>query len=429
MVSSDSASSHPGPQVASAALADPGPLDIAAIRDQFPILGIEINGKPLIYLDNAATSQKPQTVIDALVDYYQSSNANVHRGVHTLSQQATDIYEETREKARAFINARDAREIIYVRGTTEAINLVASSYGRANIGDGDDVIITAMEHHSNIVPWQILCDERGANLKVIPMNDDGDLLIDEFEKLLGPRTKFVSVVHQANSIGTVNPVKQIVEMAHAHGAVVLVDGAQSAPHIPVDVQDLDCDFYAFSGHKLYGPTGIGILYGKYDLLNAMPPYQGGGEMIASVTFEKTIYADLPAKFEAGTPHIAGVAGLGAAIDWVQGIGIERIAAHEHSLVEYGLRRLKEIDGVTIIGNPKRRAGLISFVVDGVHPHDVGTVLDSQGIAIRAGHHCAQPVMAHFGVPATVRASFGIYNITDEIDRLYEGVQQVFEVFG
>ncbi|MCH8101889.1 MAG: cysteine desulfurase [Chloroflexi bacterium] len=404
-------------------------MDIAAIRDQFPILGIEINGKPLIYLDNAATSQKPQTVIDALVDYYQSSNANVHRGVHTLSQQATDIYEETREKARAFINARDAREIIYVRGTTEAINLVASSYGRANIGDGDDVIITAMEHHSNIVPWQILCDERGANLKVIPMNDDGDLLIDEFEKLLGPRTKFVSVVHQANSIGTVNPVKQIVEMAHAHGAVVLVDGAQSAPHIPVDVQDLDCDFYAFSGHKLYGPTGIGILYGKYDLLNAMPPYQGGGEMIASVTFEKTIYADLPAKFEAGTPHIAGVAGLGAAIDWVQGIGIERIAAHEHSLVEYGLRRLKEIDGVTIIGNPKRRAGLISFVVDGVHPHDVGTVLDSQGIAIRAGHHCAQPVMAHFGVPATVRASFGVYNTTDEIDRLYEGVQQVFEVFG
>ena len=353
----------------------------------------------------------------------------MHRGVHTLSQQATDIYEETREKARAFINARDAREIIYVRGTTEAINLVASSYGRANIGDGDDVIITAMEHHSNIVPWQILCDERGANLKVIPMNDDGDLLIDEFEKLLGPRTKFVSVVHQANSIGTVNPVKQIVEMAHAHGAVVLVDGAQSAPHIPVDVQYLDCDFYAFSGHKLYGPTGIGILYGKYDLLNAMPPYQGGGEMIASVTFEKTIYADLPAKFEAGTPHMAGVAGLGAAIDWVQGIGIERIAAHEHSLVEYGLRRLKEIDGVTIIGNPKRRAGLISFIVDGVHPHDVGTVLDSQGIAIRAGHHCAQPVMAHFGVPATVRASFGVYNTTDEIDRLYEGVQQVFEVFG
>ncbi|MCH7739178.1 MAG: cysteine desulfurase [Chloroflexi bacterium] len=404
-------------------------MDIAAIRDQFPILGIEINGKPLIYLDNAATSQKPQTVIDALVDYYQSSNANVHRGVHTLSQQATDIYEETREKARAFINARDAREIIYVRGTTEAINLVASSYGRANIGDGDDVIITAMEHHSNIVPWQILCDERGANLKVIPMNDDGDLLIDEFEKLLGPRTKFVSVVHQANSIGTVNPVKQIVEMAHAHGAVVLVDGAQSAPHIPVDVQYLDCDFYAFSGHKLYGPTGIGILYGKYDLLNAMPPYQAGGEMIASVTFEKTIYADLPAKFEAGTPHIAGVAGLGAAIDWVQGIGIERIAAHEHSLVEYGLRRLKEIDGVTIIGNPKHRAGLISFIVDGVHPHDVGTVLDSQGIAIRAGHHCAQPVMAHFGVPATVRASFGVYNTTDEIDRLYEGVQQVFEVFG
>ena len=414
---------HPAPQ------ADSGPLDIAAIRGQFPILDIEINGKPLIYLDNAATSQKPQAVIDSLVEYYSSFNANVHRGVHTLSQQATDIYEDTRVKAQAFINARDAREIIYVRGTTEAINLVASSYGRANVGDGDDVIITAMEHHSNIVPWQILCDERGANLKVIPMNDDGDLLIDEFEKLLGPHTKFVSVVHQANSIGTVNPVKQIVEMAHAHGAVVLVDGAQSAPHIPVDVQDLDCDFYAFSGHKLYGPTGIGVLYGKYDLLNAMPPYQGGGEMIASVTFEKTIYADLPAKFEAGTPHIAGVAGLGAAIDWVQGMGIERIAEHEHGLVEYTAQRLNEIDGVKIIGNPKRRAGLISFIVDGVHPHDVGTVLDSQGIAIRAGHHCAQPVMAHFGIPATVRASFGVYNTADEVDRLYEGVQQVFEVFG
>ena len=414
---------HPAPQ------ADSGPLDIAEIRAQFPILNVEINGNPLIYFDNASTSQKPQVIIDTLVDYYQTANSNVHRGVHTLSQQATDIYEETREKARAFINARDARELIYVRGTTEAINLVASSYGRANIGDGDDVIITAMEHHSNIVPWQILCDERGANLKVIPMNDDGDLLLDEFEKLLGPRTKFVSVVHQANSIGTVNPVKQIVEMAHAHGAVVLVDGAQSAPHIPVDVQDLDCDFYAFSGHKLYGPTGIGVLYGKYDLLNAMPPYQGGGEMIASVTFEKTIYADLPAKFEAGTPHIAGVAGLGAAIDWVQGVGIERIAEHEHQLVEYGLQRLNEIDGVKIIGNPKRRAGLISFIVDGVHPHDVGTVLDSQGIAIRAGHHCAQPVMAHFGIPATVRASFGVYNTTDEIDRLYEGIQQVFEVFG
>ena len=413
---------QPAPQ------ANSGPLDIAAIRAQFPILDVEINGKPLIYFDNASTSQKPQVIIDTL-DYYQTANSNVHRGVHTLSQRATDIYEETREKARAFINARDARELIYVRGTTEAINLVASSYGRANIGDGDDVIITAMEHHSNIVPWQILCDERGANLKVIPMNDDGDLLMDEFEKLLGPRTKFVSVVHQANSIGTVNPVKQIVEMAHAHGAVVLVDGAQSAPHIPVDVQDLDCDFYAFSGHKLYGPTGIGVLYGKYDLLNGMPPYQGGGEMIASVTFEKTIYADLPAKFEAGTPHIAGVAGLGAAIDWVQEVGIERIAAHEDSLVEYGLQRLNEIDGVKIIGNPKRRAGLISFIVDGVHPHDVGTVLDSQGIAIRAGHHCAQPVMAHFGIPATVRASFGVYNTTDEIDRLYEGVQQVFEVFG
>ena len=405
------------------------PLDIAEIRSQFPILDVEVNGKPLIYLDTAATSQKPQVVIDALVDYYQRSNANVHRGVHTLSQLATDIYEDTRSKAQAFINARDARELIYVRGTTEAINLVASTYGRANVGDGDDVIITAMEHHSNIVPWQILCDERGANLKVIPMNDDGDLLIDEYEKLLGPRTKIVSVVHQANSLGTVNPVKQIVEMAHAHGAVTLVDGAQSAPHLPVDVQDLDCDFYAFSGHKLYGPTGIGLLYGKYDLLNEMPPYQAGGEMIASVTFEKTIYADLPAKFEAGTPHIAGAAGLGVAIDWVREVGIERIAAHEQTLVEYTTKRLNEIDGLTIIGNPKHRAGLVTFVIDGVHPHDVGTVLDSQGIAIRAGHHCAQPVMAHFGVPATVRASFGVYNTTDEIDKLYDGVQQVFEVFG
>jgi len=409
----------------------PGPhgFDIDSVRQQFPILDVEINGHPLVYLDSAATSQKPQVVIDAISNYYARSNSNVHRGVHTLSQQATDIYEETREKTRALINASDSREIIYVRGTTEAINLVASTYGRQNVGEGDDVIVTAMEHHSNIVPWQILCEEKGANLKVVPMDENGDLIMEEFDRLLSDRTKIVATVHLSNALGTINPVKEMFKKARTVGVATLLDGAQSAPHMAIDVKDIDCDFLAFSGHKLYGPTGIGILYGKYDLLSQMPPYQGGGEMIASVTFEKTIYAELPAKFEAGTPHIAGTAGLGAAIDFVNEIGLDNVAAHERTLLDYSIERIGSINGVKLIGNPKHRSGVISFVVDGVHPHDVGTVLDSQGIAIRAGHHCAQPVMAHFGIPATVRASFGMYNTTNEIDRLYEGVQQVFEVFG
>jgi len=410
-------------------MSGPHGFDINAIRKQFPILDVEVNGHPLVYLDSAATSQKPQVVIDAIDDYYARSNSNVHRGVHTLSQQATDIYEVTREKTRAMINAADSREIIYVRGTTEAINLVASTYGRQNVGEGDDVIVSAMEHHSNIVPWQILCEEKGANLKVVPMDENGDLIMEEYDRLLSDRTKIVAIVHLSNALGTINPVKEMFQKAHVVGAVTLLDGAQSAPHMAIDVRDIDCDFLAFSGHKLYGPTGIGILYGKYDILSQMPPYQAGGEMIASVTFEKTIYAELPAKFEAGTPHIAGTAGLGAAIDFVNEVGIENIAAHEQSLLQYGAERIGSINGVKMIGTSEHRSGVISFVVDGVHPHDVGTVLDSQGIAIRAGHHCAQPVMAHFGVPATVRASFGMYNTTDEIDRLYDGVQQVFEVFG
>jgi len=410
-------------------MSGPHGFDINAIRKQFPILDVEVNGHPLVYLDSAATSQKPQVVIDAIDDYYARSNSNVHRGVHTLSQQATDIYEVSREKTRAMINAADSREIIYVRGTTEAINLVASTYGRQNVGEGDDVIVSAMEHHSNIVPWQILCEEKGANLKVVPMDENGDLIMEEYDRLLSDRTKIVAIVHLSNALGTINPVKEMFQKAHAVGAVTLLDGAQSAPHMAIDVRDIDCDFLAFSGHKLYGPTGIGILYGKYDILSQMPPYQAGGEMIASVTFEKTTYAELPAKFEAGTPHIAGTAGLGAAIDFVNEVGIENIAAHEQSLLQYGAERIGSINGVKMIGTSEHRSGVISFVVDGVHPHDVGTVLDSQGIAIRAGHHCAQPVMAHFGVPATVRASFGMYNTTDEIDRLYDGVQQVFEVFG
>lgn len=406
----------------------PGSLDVARIREDFPILKTKVNGKPLVYLDNAATSQKPQVVLDALQRYYVEENSNIHRGVHALSQRATDHYEVAREKVRELLNARDVREIIFVRGTTEAINLVAQSWGHANIGEGDEVIVSAMEHHSNIVPWQIICEERGAKLRVIPMNDDGELLLDEYEKLLGSRTRLVSVAHMSNALGTINPIKQIVEMAHDHEVPVLVDGAQSVPHMPVDVRELDCDFYAFSGHKMYGPTGVGVLYGKAELLDSMPPYQGGGEMIKAVTFEKTTYADLPAKFEAGTPNIAGAIGLDAAIDYVTAIGFEHIGAYEHGLLEYGAKRLSSIDGLTIIGNARNKGGLISFVLDGIHPHDAGTVLDMEGIAVRTGHHCAQPVMAHFGIPATIRASFAFYNTREEIDALYEGVQQIFEVF-
>ena len=404
-------------------------LDVARIREDFPILKTMVNGKPLVYLDNAATSQKPQAVLDTLHRYYTEENSNIHRGVHSLSQTATKDYEDARAKVRSFLNAPDDKQIIFVRGATEGINLVASSYGRQNIGAGDEVIVTAMEHHSNIVPWQILCQEKGASLKVIPINDDGELLLDEYEKLLNPRTKLVSVVHISNSLGTINPMEQIIEIAHARGVPVLVDGAQSAPHMPIDVQKLDCDFFVFSGHKVYGPTGIGALYGKMDLLESMPPYQGGGDMIKSVSFEKTSYNDLPYKFEAGTPNIAGVIGLGAAIDYLTGLGMDITRAHEDSLLEYGTERLSNISRVRLIGTAANKASILSFVMDGVHPHDIGTILDSEGIAIRAGHHCTQPLMERFGIPATARASLAFYNTEEEIDLLVRGIDKVIEVFG
>ena len=404
------------------------PLDVEKLRQDFPVLHQEVNGHPLVYLDNAATSQKPQCVIDALVNYYATENSNVHRGVHTLSQHATDDYEAARSKVRRFINAAEDHELIYVRGTTEAINLVAQTYGRQNIGAGDEIIITGMEHHSNIVPWQILTQDTGAVLRVIPFNDNGELLLDEYEKLLGPRTKLVSVVHQSNAMGTINPMEAIIEQAHARGIPVLVDGAQSIPHIPIDVQKLDCDFFAFSGHKLYGPTGIGILYGKSELLEQMPPYQAGGEMIRSVTFEKTLYNILPHKFEAGTPNIAGSIGLGAAIDYVEDVGMERIASYEKELLDYGTDRLTRIEGLRLIGTAREKGGILSFTLGDIHPHDIGTILDSQGIAIRTGHHCAQPVMQRFAIPATARASLAFYNTRAEIDTLVEGIDRVLEVF-
>jgi cysteine desulfurase/selenocysteine lyase len=404
------------------------PFDVYIIREDFPILKQEINGRPLVYLDNAATSQKPQSVIDALVRYYRQDNANIHRGIHTLSQRATEAYEEARNKVRRFINAADPREIIFVRGATEAINLVVSSYGRQHIGPGDEILITAMEHHSNIVPWQMLCEERGARLRVAPINDDGELILEEFERLLGERTKIVAIAHVSNALGTINPVRRIVEMAHGWNAVVLVDGAQAAPHLKVDVRELDCDFYAFSGHKMFGPTGIGVLYGKASLLEAMQPYQGGGDMISSVSFEKTTYNVIPYKFEAGTPNIAGTIGLGAAIDYLNQIGLERITAYEHELLVYGTEALSQIPGVRLIGTASEKAGVLSFVLDQVHAHDVGTILDREGIAIRTGHHCAQPVMDRFGVPATSRASLAFYNTKEEIDALVAGIYKVKEVF-
>ena len=403
-------------------------FDVARVREDFPILKQTVNDKPLVYLDNAATSQKPQAVIDALVNYYMTENSNVHRGVHTLSQRATDSYEEARVKVQRFINAADDKEIIFVRGTTEGINLVAQTYGRENIGPADEIIISAMEHHSNIVPWQILCQEKGALLKVAPINDDGELLLDEFESLLNSRTKLVSIVHQSNALGTINPVEQIVELAHARGVPVLLDGAQAVAHVPIDVQRIGCDFYAFSGHKLYGPTGVGALYGRADLLNAMPPYQGGGEMIRSVTFEKTLYNVIPAKFEAGTQNIAGSVGLGAAIDYVNGLGIENIAAYENELLAYGTERLAEIEPVRLIGTARNKGSILSFVMENAHPHDVGTILDSEGVAVRTGHHCAQPLMDRYGVPATVRASLAFYNTKEEIDTLVNGIDRVIEVF-
>ena len=404
-------------------------FDVARIRQDFPILEQTVNGKPLVYLDNAATSQKPRSVIDAVARYYATENSNIHRGVHTLSQMATDDYEEARSKVQRFINAADLHEIVFVRGTTEGINLVAQTFGRANLHAGDEIVVSAMEHHSNIVPWQMLCQQTGAKLRVIPMNDAGELLVDEYEKLLNPRTKLVSIAHVSNALGTINPVKTMVRMARARGAHVLLDGAQAVPHCPVDVQDLDCDFYAFSGHKLYGPTGVGVLYGKAHLLDAMPPYQGGGEMIKSVTFEETLYNALPFKFEAGTPNIAGGIGLGAAVDYVNDLGLDRIGAYEASLLEYGTRLLSGMSNVRIIGTASQKSGILSFVMDGVHPHDVGTILDAEGIAIRTGHHCAQPVMQRFGIPATARASFAFYNTREEIDALVKGLDRVSEVFG
>ena len=404
------------------------PFDVEAVRKDFPILSREVGGKPLVYLDSAATSQKPQVVIDALVDYYTGMNANIHRGVHTLSQEATEAYEGARTKVRHFINAAEEPEIVFTRGTTEGINLVAQTLGVQRVGPGSEIIISNMEHHSNVVPWQILCEQRGARLRVVPINDDGELLMDEYEQLLGPQTALVSITHISNALGTINPVKDIVEMAHGHGVPVLLDGAQAAPHTPVDVRDLDCDFYAFSGHKLFGPTGIGVLYGKRELLESMPPYQGGGEQIKSVTYEKTIYNDLPYKFEAGTPHIAGVIGLGAAIDYVNGIGMERAAAYEHELLEYGTEQLQAIEGLRLLGTARQKAAVLSFLLDGIHPHDIGTVLDTQGIAIRTGHHCAQPLMQRFQIPATARASFAFYNTKAEIDALVEGIHRTFEVF-
>lgn len=403
-------------------------FDINKVRSDFPILGSRVHGKPLVYLDNAATTQKPQGVIDVISRYYTYENANIHRGVHQLSQTATDAYEAARQKVQCFLNAADQCEIIFVRGATEGINLVAQTYGRAHVGPGDEIILSAMEHHSNIVPWQILCEEKGANLRIAPINDKGELLLDQFESLLNPKTKLVAIAHISNALGTVNPIADIVALAHSKGIPVLVDGAQAAPHLAVDVRALDCDFYAFSGHKIYGPTGIGVLYGKRELLEAMPPYQGGGDMIRSVTFEKTIYNQLPYKFEAGTPHIAGVIGLGAALDYISGLGLEAALAHEQNLLEYGTKALEAVPGLRLVGTAKEKAGVLSFVMENIHPHDIGTILDQQGIAIRTGHHCAQPVMQRFGIPATARASLAIYNNRDDIDALVAGIHRLKEVF-
>jgi cysteine desulfurase/selenocysteine lyase len=404
-------------------------FDVARIREDFPALQQQIRGKPLVYLDTAATSQKPKRVIETIEKYYLTENSNVHRGVHLLSERATEAFEGARAKVACFLNARDAREIIFVRGATEGINLVAHSFARPLLTVGDEILITEMEHHSNIVPWQIVCKETGAVLRVVPINDDGELRLDEYERLLGPRTRLVSIVHVSNALGTINPVQQVIDMAHERGVPVLIDGAQAAPHLPVDVRALDCDFYVCSGHKLFGPTGIGIVFGKAHLLEAMPPYQGGGDMVLSVTFEKTIYNEAPLKFEAGTPHIAGAIGLGAAIDYVSGIGLDRIAAYEGELLAYATDAVSAIPGLRIIGTAKEKASILSFVLDGVHAHDIGTILDQEGIAIRTGHHCAQPVLKRFGVPATARASVAFYNTRDEIDALVKAIYKVTELFG
>jgi cysteine desulfurase/selenocysteine lyase len=403
-------------------------VNVEAVRQDFPILRQRVHAKPLVYLDNAATTQKPQTVIDRLTRYYNEENANIHRGVHALSSRATDAYEAARETIRRFVNASASKEIVFVRGTTEAINLVAQTYGRTHVGAGDEVVISEMEHHSNIVPWQMLCQEKGARLRVIPMTDAGELRLDEYERLLGPRTRIVAVTHVSNALGTINPIAEMVRMAHDRGIPVLVDGAQAVAHMNVDVQALGCDFYAFSGHKLLGPTGIGVLYGRASLLDAMPPYQGGGDMISSVTFERTRYNEVPHKFEAGTPHIAGVLGLETAIEYVTSIGLDAIGVHEHELLMYGTEALSQVPGIHLTGTAREKAGILSFVLDGIHPHDIGTILDRDGVAIRAGHHCCQPLMARLGVAATARASLALYNTREEIDALVQALQTARQVF-
>lgn len=403
-------------------------LDVARVRADFPILSRTVHGKPLVYLDNAATTQKPQCVIDALVRFYTEDCSNIHRGVHELSERATAAYEQTRSRIRRFINAAEEREIVFVRGATEAINLVAQTFGRMRLAAGDEVVISALEHHSNIVPWQLVCAERGARLRVAPINERGEILIDELENLLGPRTRMLAVSHVSNALGTVNPVARIVEVARGRGIPVLVDGAQAVPHMKIDVRALDCDFYAFSGHKMYGPTGVGVLYGKAQHLEDMPPYQGGGDMIASVTFERTEFAKLPHKFEAGTPSIAAGIALGAAVDYLEKLGMDAVARYEGELLRYATEALASVPGLRIIGTAEHKAGVVSFVLDGIHPHDIGTILDQEGVAVRTGHHCAQPVMDFFGVPATARASLAFYNTRAEIDALVAGLRKVAEVF-
>ena len=403
--------------------------DVTKIREDFPILRKKVHNKNLVYLDNAATTQKPTYVIDKVNKYYTTMNANIHRGVHALSQEATEEFEGARIQIKQFINALGKNEIVFTRSTTESINLVASSYGRANIKDGDEIIISQMEHHSNIVPWQLLCKEKNAKLRIIPINDDGELIYEEFEKLVNEKTKFVSIVYVSNSLGTINPVKKIINYAHQFKIPVLVDAAQALNHIHVDVQDLDCDFLAFSGHKIYGPTGIGALYGKVELLDAMPPYQGGGDMISKVTFEETTYNELPHKFEAGTPNIAGAIGLGAAIEYISKIGIDNIKVHEKSLLEYSTKQIEEVPGLRIIGKAKEKTSVLSFVLENIHPHDIGTFLDFEGVAIRTGHHCTQPVMQRYCIPATSRASFAMYNTKEEVDVLVNGLKKIIEVFG
>ena len=400
---------------------------IAEIRNDFPILKAEVRGKDLVYLDNGATAQKPSLVIDAINTYYKDYNSNIHRGVHHLSQVATTAYEDAREKLRGFINSPKLEEVIFTKGTTDSINLVASCFGRNSLNKGDEVIISAMEHHSNIVPWQMICDEREAVLKVIPINNNGELLMDEYKKLLSDKTKLVAVIHISNTLGTINPVKEIIDLAHQKGALVLLDGAQAVPHIKVDVQDLDCDFYTFSGHKMFGPTGVGVLYGKSEYLNDMPPYQGGGDMIKEVTFEKTTYNCLPHKFEAGTPNIVGGIGLGVAVDYMQEVGIDLIHTREEELLAYATEKILKIEGVRIIGEAERKASVLSFVIDGLHPFDIGTLLDQLGIAVRTGHHCTQPLMTFFEIPGTIRASFAFYNTKEEVDQLISGLERALSM--